>query len=72
MDNCANIYPNILDKNNKNKGVINYYINKYSNKNKSNLMYLKTNNEQINSKNYSLMLKKQLYEEKVLNKNNNN
>ena len=72
MDNCANIYPNILDKNNKNKGAINYYINKYSNKNKSNLMYLKTSNEQMNRTNYSLMLKKQLYEEKVLNKKNNN
>ena len=72
-DNCSNICPNVIDKNYKNKGVINYYINKFSNKNKSknNLMYYKTSNEHINRKNYSSMLKKQLYEEQVLNKNNN-
>ena len=72
LDNCANIYPNVIDKNIKNKGAINYYINKYSNKNKNknNIIHHKTSNEQINRKNYSSMLKKQLYEEKVLNKNN--
>ena len=70
LDNCSNIFPNVTDKNIKNKGVINYYINKYTNKNKQNIMYHRNCNEQINNQNYSSMLKKQLYEEKVLNKNN--
>ena len=68
MDNCLNVNANAIDKNNKNKGVINYYINKYNNKN--NIMYHKTYYEQINNRNFSSMLKKQLYEEKLLNKNN--
>jgi hypothetical protein len=71
IKNYNSSYPIVSDNNIKYKGAIKYYSNKYSYKNKNDLIYPKITNENKNNKNYSSLLKKQLFEEHLLSKNSN-
>ena len=71
IKNYNSSYPIVSDNNAKYKGAIKYYSNKYNYKNKNGLIYPKISNESKNNKNYSSLLKKQLFEEQLLNKNSN-
>jgi hypothetical protein len=71
IKNYNSSYPIVSDNNIKYKGAIKYYSNKYSYKNKNDLIYPKITNENKNNKNYSSLLKKQLFEEQLLSKNSN-
>ena len=76
MKNYNSSYPLVTDKNNKFKGVIiKCYTNNNTCKNQKEVTYHKIKNGQKNNKkknkNYSSMLKRQLFEEQLFNKNNN-
>ena len=71
IKNYNSSYPIVSDINNKYKGAIKYCSNRYNYKNKNDLIYPKISNENKNDKNYSSLLKKQLFEEQLLNKNIN-
>ena len=71
IKNYNSSYPIVSDNNSKYKGAIKYYSNKYNYKNKNGLIYPKISNENKNNKNYSSLLKKQLFEEQLINKNSN-
>ena len=63
IKNYNSSYPLVNDKNNKYKGAIKYYSNYYTCKNKNNIIYPKIKKEK--NKNYSSMLKRQLFEEQL-------
>ena len=63
-------YPLTNDK--RYKGTLIYYSNNHNFKNKNDLICPKMNNEQKSTKNYSSMLKKQLFEEQLISRNNKN
>ena len=70
MKNYNSNYPLVIDKNNY-RGAIKYFSNYYGSKNKNEIIYPKMRNQQKNNKNYSSMLKRQLLEEHLINKNKN-
>ena len=71
IKNYNSSYHLINDKNKKYKGAIKYYQNYYTCRNRNEIIYPKMNNEQKTNKNYSSMLKRQLFEGQLLNKNKN-
>ena len=70
IKNYNSSYPLISEKNKKYKGAIKYFSNNTC-RNRNDIIYLKMNNEQKTNKNYSSMLKKQLFEEQLFNENKN-
>ena len=76
LKNYNSSYPLVTDKNNKYKGaIIKCYTKNNTCKNQKEVTYPKIKNDQnnnkIKNKNYSSMLKRQLFEEQLFNKNNN-
>ena len=71
IKNYNSSYPLVSDNNKRYKGAIKYYQNNYTCRNRNEIIYPKMNNEQRTNKNYSSMLKRQLFEGQLLNKNKN-
>ena len=71
IKNYNSSYHLINDNNKKYKGAIKYYQNYYTCRNRNEIIYPQMNNEQRTNKNYSSMLKRQLFEGQLLNKNKN-